>query len=642
MPKSTGFLETIKTRLQIAVTEVPFVLRHVLGHEGWGNWFFDVHDQHGSVTCDKKKLFKRTGLSLSMEHHLEAKWRADGDDNQVYLRVEIVDHDGQTHTNQLKDDCAQILRAVFNRADEIKASGPPKPKTTYGTAHWATAANLEEAGFICTEDDPKRLVLGKTDDDRPVAAPADVTVMHAIVAGPTGSGKTSRVLIPNLLKRAESSVIITEATAGNEKPDLYFKTSGYRRAHGSSVYYFNPDDLESDRINPVDQIRTVDDVIVLADLIFENTSKEGGGGDKFWQDSEKQLLTSLLLHGSSQKASLADVRLWLTLGQDGMKEALTQSPVEKAKSEYMAFHSSGTENTRNGVIVGLMMRLNLWISPRIAALTSTTDVDMDNLQKDLFAFYLAVPSDKNHVKPLAALIFSYLLNKAQNSDFEKPLFLLLDEFTNFGRIPGFDGKISIIRHRDISVILGFQNYEQLEQVYKSGAANLWKNTLTKVLFKPNPTDLDMAKRMSEMLGKQTVYTRKVSSSGQINEDERGRFLLEPDEVLTLQSGYALCFNPISSCSPFKLKNYAWQEFVNEMAVPPPPKPKVEVDERLIRTCEKASMTPDWQTEWVATNPEKELNYMNANIADTRERPEQERVNDSSAGISRDFGSGAII
>lgn len=640
MPKSIGFLETVKTRLEIDVQEVPFVLRHVLGHEGWGNWFFDVHDKHGSVTCDKKKILRRTGLSMTLEHHLEAKWLVDGlEPNKVYLRVEIVDHEGQTHVNQLKDDCALLLRAVFNRAGEIKASGPQAAKTTYGTARWAEDADLERAKFVYSEDAPDRLVLGKTEDDRLLSAPPDLTVKHAVVAGPTGSGKTSRLLIPNLLKRTQSSAIVTEASAGDEKPDLFFKTSGYRKSKGSLIYYFNPNDLMSDRLNPIDQIKKVDDVIVLVNLIFENTSKQHfGSGDDFWEKSERHLLTSLLLHASSQKAGLADVRLWLTLGQDGMKSALTNTPVQKAASEYMAFHNSGTENTRNGVIVGLMMRLNLWISPRVAALTSTTDIDMENLHKSLFTFYLAVPSDKAHVKPLAALVFNYLLDKAQNSDFENPLFLLLDEFTNFGHIPGFDSRISIIRHRNISVIIGFQNYDQLEQVYKAGATNLWKNTLTKVLFKPNPTDLEMAKKTSEMLGKMTVYKRKITSSGQISEDERGRYLLEPDEVLTLSSDYALCFNP--ETSPFKLKTYKWQEFVPQMSLPPADKPKIEVDEQLVKNCEMASKTPDWQTEWLKTNPEKELNMLAKHIVDTREQPEHKPPAPVRHGD--DFGVSPII
>jgi hypothetical protein len=79
-----------------------------------------------------------------------------------------------------------------------------------------------------------------------------------------------------------------------------------------------------------------------------------------------------------------------------------------------------------------------------------------------------------------------------------------------------------------------------------------------------------------------------------------------------------------------------------MAMEAPVKPKVEVDERLIQKCEEASKTPDWQAEWMATNPEKELNYLNSNIVDTKEQPEKGRVNAEPARISRDFGSGAII
>jgi len=59
-------------------------------------------------------------------------------------------------------------------------------------------------------------------------------------------------------------------------------------------------------------------------------------------------------------------------------------------------------------------------------------------------------------------------------DFDKPLFLCLDEFTNFGRIPDFVNKTTIIRHRKIGAILGFQDYMQLEKTYgRDDAKILW-------------------------------------------------------------------------------------------------------------------------------------------------------------------------
>ena len=39
MPKTSGYLEATKTCLQIDVKEVPFIVRTILGHLGWGNFF---------------------------------------------------------------------------------------------------------------------------------------------------------------------------------------------------------------------------------------------------------------------------------------------------------------------------------------------------------------------------------------------------------------------------------------------------------------------------------------------------------------------------------------------------------------------------------------------------------------------------
>ena len=166
--------------------------------------------------------------------------------------------------------------------------------------------------------------------------------------------------------------------------------------------------------------------------MIENTNKKDNiGGEQIWENSERHLLTSLLLHAAGKKGTFADVRDWLTTGQERMKSELLSSPVEKARTEYMSFHNVSTEGFRNGVISGLMVRLNLWVSPRIAALTATTDVDLAALQKQLFTFYLAVPAQKGYMKPLVALIFNYILSQALDREFEMPLFLCLDEFTNF-------------------------------------------------------------------------------------------------------------------------------------------------------------------------------------------------------------------
>ena len=56
--------------------------------------------------------------------------------------------------------------------------------------------------------------------------------------------------------------------------------------------------------------------------------------------------------------------------------------------------------------------------------------------------------------------------------FDHPLFLSLDEFTNFGYIPAIAEKLTIIRHRKIAAMIGIQDYVQMEKVYGREDASL--------------------------------------------------------------------------------------------------------------------------------------------------------------------------
>ena len=76
--------------------------------------------------------------------------------------------------------------------------------------------------------------------------------------------------------------------------------------------------------------------------------------------------------------------------------------------------------------------------------------------------------------------------------------------------------------------------------------------------------------------------------------------MHPGEILAMGDQRGLVFTP--KTGPLKLKTYTWQQFVEEMGMPPPVREPIEVDERLIKTCEQAAKTPQWQEEWVKTDP----------------------------------------
>ncbi len=231
------------------------------------------------------------------------------------------------------------------------------------------------------------------------------------------------------------------------------------------------------------------------------------------------------------------------------------------------------------------------MNPRIVALTQTTDFDISALRHQLFTFYLATPAQKTHLKPVAALIFNFILEQALESDFDHPLFLSLDEFTNFGLIPGIAEKLSIIRHKKIGVILGFQDYSQLLKVYgKEDAAQLFSQPGTKFFFRPRT--LEVAEKISKMAGMTTVFDRKMTSSGHIQEKESGRPLIDPGEVLAMDDGAMLLFTP--RCPPLQIPRFLWEDFATAGEIEPLPKLEIQIDERLVQECESLKNQQDWQ------------------------------------------------
>lgn len=524
------------------------------------------------------------------EYAIIVNWQEQGDS---ILVTADVSEDRNNHTQpQCKQMCLDLLRAVEEKAALlVERQKTKKAPTTYGSARWATEDDIAKAGYEKPEKDSTRLLLGPAASGGQLTVPAEDTAKHALVCGPTGCGKTSSIFIPNLLERLESSAIVTEATAGNEPPDLYQKTAGFREKVGrQQIYYFNPDDLTSNCINPIDYVNSIDQAQNVANLIVQNTSKKFSGGDPIWETSERHLLTALILHAAGERGNLGMVRHWMVEGPEGMGRLLSQSQVQAARDEYKAFFKNSTEGFRNGVTSGLMQRLNLWVNPRIVALTEKTDFDYKLLSEQLFTFYMAVPAQKTHLKPLSALVFNFILDLALQQHFKHPLFLSLDEFTNFGYIPAIAEKLTIIRHRKIAAMVGIQDYIQMEKVYgREDATLLFGQPGTKIFFRPR--DLVTAKKISESLGDKTVVQRSMTSSGQINEREFAGKLMAAGELMNLAEDKAVCFTP--KTPPILLSRYTWQDFEDMTSIKPAARRMLEVDEELKRACDQQKGKPEW-------------------------------------------------
>lgn len=440
--------------------------------------------------------------------------------------------------------------------------------------------------------------------------PKHLTEEHVLVCGPTGSGKTRTIFIPNLIKRLATSALVTEAASGENPPPLYTKTAGWRAEAGQIIHYFNPYDLTSTRINPLDAVQTFDDANHITTLIIRNTTLPNRlGGEQIWEQSETYLLNALILYAvglrkgdravEGDNANLAHIRQLLREGPEEIGKVVKESQIELARREYNSFYKNTSPNFRYGVCSGLLVRLNPWVNPRIAALTEVTDFDPAALKDQLFTFYFVTSTKRPQFKPVAALAFNHVFDLLQTPGFRYPLTLFLDELTNYGYIPDLPDKLTHIRNQQIGAVLGIQHHIQLSKVYQEKDAQLLLTQPgTRIFFRPR--DNDSALKVSRSLGNTTVHQRKVLPSGGIHDDERQKPLLDPSEVERLPKSKIIVLTPTTN--PVLIDTFHPTEHDEFCASPLPPRRKLVIDERLVKQASGHATTPEEEQSCSSESP----------------------------------------
>jgi type IV secretory pathway TraG/TraD family ATPase VirD4 len=191
-----------------------------------------------------------------------------------------------------------------------------------------------------------------------------------------------------------------------------------------------------------------------------------------------------------------------------------------------------------------------------------------------------VPSRTKDSKLIGSLILNFLLDHILEirEEMKYPVTMMLDEFTNFGKIMGIGDTLSIIRKNKIGLTLGFQNYFQLEQVYSRKEAQIiMDQPATQVYFKQK--NFREAKELSEALGRTTVEEAAVTDAGRVHELVQGRQLITPDELIGLDKE-VIVFT--ADTRPLKLPLTEPTSYDQAMAYDPPSRLKHEVTEFVRR------------------------------------------------------------
>jgi type IV secretion system protein VirD4 len=574
--------------VKIAAKDFPAIAVNVLEKLGY-------HVSRTSNQLDQiiavEQLNEQVGRDMwKHKYKVVLQWSATAAGDGVVVEVELTELEGGATRQDCQTRCDKLIMQLQKDAARAIATRERKePNTRHGAARWGTDEDLRKAGYFQSKADPKRLIIGKSGDGKYLQVPERSTHAHAIICGRTGVGKSRSFFIPNLIERLGTSLIVTEATPGFEAGELYTLTSGWRKKAGHEIYCFNPADMTSNRINPIDRVRNAPAAQKtamaeqLAELVIMNGEKADSNHEQTWNRSEKLLLTPLILHAAAsdpEQGHFGSLRWLILQGPDELRKILEKSPSRVAQQEFEGWmRLSGETNFKYGVFSGLITKLNPWMTDTVVALTETTDIDFKALKEQLFTFYLAVPSRSKDSKLLGSLMLNFLIDQIMEMrrQLRYPVNMLLDEFTNFGKISGIADVLSLIRKNEIGLMLGFQNYGQLEMVYSRKESQvIIDQPATQVYFRQK--NFAEAKLLSDALGRTTVEEVTVTDSGRVQEFVQARQLITPDELCDLQDEVIVI---TAEVKPLKIKKTGIHAYDHALAYEPPERPEHFVSDYII-------------------------------------------------------------
>lgn len=450
-----------------------------------------------------------------------------------------------------------------------------KHATTYGSARWASARDVRNAGLFGKSG----IVLGRFRGRYLRHAGAE----HVMAFAPTRSGKGVGLVIPTLLSWTGTAII------HDIKGENWSLTSKWRSGFSRCIR-FDPTDLASSRFNPLLEIRLgaqeVRDAQNVADILVD---PEGSLERRnHWDKTAHSLLVGAILHVlyAEDDKSLAGVATLLSDPARPIDETLermleanhlgsrdrplTHPVVAEAARELL----NKSENEKSSVVSTAISFLGLYRDPVVQRATSGSDWQVADLflgQRPASLYLVVPPSDLSRTKPLIRLILNQiarrLCEELPEGQGRPQTLLMLDEFPALGRLDFFETSLAFMAGYGVRAFLIAQSLNQVEKAYGHNHSIL-DNCHVRIAFATN--DERTAKRVSDMLGTMTEQRNQKNYTGHrlapwlshvmVSQQETQRPLMTPGEIMQMPAEDALIF--LASHPPIKARKLRYFEDQN--------------------------------------------------------------------------------
>lgn len=264
---------------------------------------------------------------------------------------------------------------------------------------------------------------------------------NVLVIGGTGTGKTFKYIKPNILQE-NCSMIITDPSG-----DIFRSFAPYLLSRGYNVYLFNASDFTmSNHYNPLINVYNSNGEIsetkvdILVDLYMKNAKagKEAGGGDPFWDKSEKAFLTALIYyvlenddiprHEKCFSTVLEKVQMAKVDDDSDEESPLTQemnnwfAKMDAAGRKYKAKMYYDTfliapQKTANTILITTAVDLQIFSTKEVDFITREDEdhkemnIDIDKIATQQSYLFLGIPQSHQAYNFLIAMLYSQLYGR---------------------------------------------------------------------------------------------------------------------------------------------------------------------------------------------------------------------------------------
>ncbi|HEV7911276.1 MAG TPA: type IV secretory system conjugative DNA transfer family protein [Methylocella sp.] len=421
-----------------------------------------------------------------------------------------------------------------------------------GTSIWAKNGGLYFGLTVAPQGKPERPLEGK-EAEASVAPGVKIKTTwscatgehrysadrHVLTIGPNGSGKTRKLLMPNLFRLGDWSCVVIDP-----KGELAAHTAVWRAAQpGHKVVVIDPfgvveanyphlfakhsDLLRSHGFNPLAALDPenpyfVDDAKALAVALIRTDQSH----EPYWPMAAQALVKGLLMVLRVKYGALASLgRLRDILGLAPKKLAnFNEQRLTELGQEFPAIAASLSEfvsyspDDRELSAIRRTAKVQTdWLdSPAMKKDLQGPAIDFSAIKEQPTTIYLVLPPERlaTHGVWLRLMVTSILLPLLRSVEAAPvPVLFMLDEFAQLGHMEVIQENYALMRGFGIKLWTIWQDLTQAKRLYKEQWESFISNAGIVHTFAPQ--DLTTRDYLSQLSGERIIWHSKTSTSGNL-------------------------------------------------------------------------------------------------------------------------------